>query len=139
MDRAVAVGKFLGNVSIRLLLVIDLEVAFIIINENTNLPDGDLFALLHPYDLPVVIHGLHRVAGYPNSEISAFGDLVLREADNLEVAFIQKRTSTSGDRQIADGHIDIADDTADLGRGSVFPAGNQICFILLNLTETIVV
>ena len=56
-----------------------------------------------------MIDWLHAVAGYANPEFRTIWDTALRKADHLKVSFIQKRACTSGYRQVADRHIQIAD------------------------------
>ena len=66
---AIAVGKCFPLFFIRLLLIVHLDVALAVVNEDAYLTDIHPVTLLHPDDLSVVVDWLHAVTGNSDTEV----------------------------------------------------------------------
>ena len=94
MHLSSTVGKVFPVFRPGFLLTIFLDVAIAIIDEDTNLTRHEFIALLHPYKLPVVVCGLHTIAGNIDAEVCFFRYFRPGEAFLFKVTIIQKVTGT---------------------------------------------
>ena len=139
MDFAIAIGKFFNCTLVGVLLIIDFEVAFTIVDENANRANGDLFALLHPNDLTIVVDGLHAVTGYTQTEIGTGWHGGLREADHFKAALVQECAGTGRDSKIADRHFNELYDIACFDLRLVSARGDQVSLVGGDLFQSFLV
>ena len=85
-----------------------------------------------------MIDRLHAVARHPNAKFRTIWDAALRKADHFEVSLVQKRACTSGYRQVADRHIQIAD-LQHRRYFPILPGCNQILPILFHFSTPLCV
>ena len=90
MDDAIAIGEFIDEALIRLLLGIYLDEAFAVVNEYAHLTGFYFVAYMDEDYLPIVIDRLHGIAQNVYSEIRSLRDLVLGKTDRLKSALVQK-------------------------------------------------
>ena len=115
-----------------------LDVTLPIVDHDANFAGTERFTLLHPHDLAIMINRLHAITRHANTKFCAIRYAALRKADHFEVSLVQKRACTSGYRQVADRHIQIAD-LQHWRYLPILPGCNQILPILFHFSTPLCV
>ena len=83
-----------------------------------------------------MVDRLHTVSRHPYTKLSPSRNRILWELDHLKGAFIQERTSTSRNRQIADRHFPVFDKVYSSTLWLIVARRNQIGAVLAHLLLT---